>query len=70
MFSKTKGTFLEGLKKPMRLMVKVLKARNEGMGVNAVCRVFDIAKNTLLDWELRFADLKETLIRGESETQE
>jgi hypothetical protein len=32
------------------------------MGVNAACRVFDIAKNTLLDWELRFADLKDTLM--------
>jgi transposase-like protein len=61
-FSETKGTFLEGLKKPMSLMVKVLKARSEGMGLNAACRVFDIAKNTLLDWELRFADLKETLM--------
>ena len=61
-FSETKGTFLEGLKKPMSLIVKVLKARSEGMGLNAACRVFDIAKNTLLDWELRFADLKETLM--------
>ncbi len=26
-FSETKGTFLEGLKKPMSLIVKVLKAR-------------------------------------------
>ena len=61
-FSETKGTFLEGLKKPLSLIVKVLKARSEGMGLNAACRVFDIAKNTLLDWELRFADLKETLM--------
>ncbi|MCP5009938.1 MAG: IS1 family transposase [Aestuariibacter sp.] len=61
-FSETKGTFLEDLKKPISLIVKVFKARSEGMGLNAVCRVFDIAKNTLLDWELRFADLKETLM--------
>jgi transposase-like protein len=61
-FSETKGTFLEGLRKPMSLIIKVLKARSEGMGLNAACRVFEIAKNTLLDWELRFADLKETLM--------
>jgi transposase-like protein len=61
-FSETKGSFLEGLKKPVSLIVKVLKARSEGMGVNAACRVFEIAKNTLLDWERRFADLRETLM--------
>jgi len=61
-FSETKGTFLEGLRKPMSLIVKVLNSRSEGMGLNAACRVFEIAKNTLLDWELRFAGLKETLM--------
>jgi hypothetical protein len=46
----------------MSLIVKVLKARSEGMGLNATCRVFGIAKNTLLSWERRFSDLKETLM--------
>ena len=54
-FSETKGTFLEGLKKPISLIINVLKSRSEGMGFNAVCRVFEISKNTLLDWERRFA---------------
>ncbi len=53
-FSETKGTFLEGLSTPLSAIVKVLKARSEGPGVNATCRVFEIAKNTLLDWERRF----------------
>ena len=57
-FSETKGTFLEGLKKPISLIIHVLKSRSEGLGFNAACRVFDISKNTLLDWERRFADLK------------
>ena len=57
-FSETKRTFLEGLKKPLSLIVNVLKARSEGMGFNAVCRVFEISKNTLLEWERRFADWK------------
>jgi transposase-like protein len=61
-FSETKGTFLEGISKPVSLIIKVLKARSEGMGVNAVCRVFEIAKNTLLKWEHRFSDSKETLM--------
>jgi len=61
-FSETKKTFLEGLKKPLSLIVNVLKARSEGMGFNAVCRVFEISKNTLLEWERRFADLKKPLL--------
>jgi transposase-like protein len=39
-FSETKGTFFEGLKKPISLIINVLKSRSEGMGFNAVCRVF------------------------------
>jgi transposase-like protein len=61
-FSQTRGTFLEGLKKPLSKIVTVLKARSEGLGVNATCRVFGIAKNTLLDWERRLAELRETLM--------
>jgi len=61
-FSETKKTFLEGLKTPLSLIIKVLKARSEGMGFNAVCRVFEISKNTLLEWERRFADLKGPLL--------
>ena len=61
-FSETKKTFLEGLKKPLSLIIKVLNARSEGMGFNAVGRVFEISKNTLLEWEWRFADLKGPLL--------
>jgi transposase-like protein len=61
-FAETKGTFLEGLKKPLSLIINVLKSRSEGMGFNAVCRVFQISKNTLLDWEQRFAGLQGPLL--------
>jgi hypothetical protein len=61
-FSETKRTFLEGLKKPLSLIIKVFQSRSEGMGFNAVCRVFGISKNTLLEWERRFADLKGSLL--------
>jgi transposase-like protein len=61
-FSETKETFLEGLKKPISFIVQVLKSRSEGMGFNATCRVFEISKNTLLDWERRFANLRDSLM--------
>lgn len=61
-FSETKGTFLEGLRKPVSLIAQVLKNRSEGLGFNATCRAFDIAKNTLLEWERRFANLKDILL--------
>lgn len=61
-FSETKGTFLEGLRKPVSFIIQVLKVRSEGMGLNAACRAFDIAKNTLLNWERRLSDMKETFL--------
>jgi transposase-like protein len=61
-FSETKGTFLENLKKPISFIIHVLKSRSEGIGFNAACRTFDISKNTLLNWEQRFAGLKGPLL--------
>ncbi len=61
-FSETQGTFLACLRKPISLISQVFKARTDGMGVNATCRVFGIAKNTLLHWECRFAVLKDVLM--------
>jgi transposase-like protein len=61
-FSETKGTFLAGLTKPISLMAQVIEARSEGMGLNATCRTFKIAKNTLLNWEKRFASLRKILL--------
>lgn len=61
-FSETKGTFLEGLRKPVSVIAQVLKSRSEGGSFNATCRVFGIAKNTLLAWEHRFAHLKAILL--------
>ena len=61
-FSETKSSFIEGLKKPISFIIHVLKARSEGLGFNATCRTFDISKNTLLNWERRFALLKGPLM--------
>jgi transposase-like protein len=60
-FSETKNTFLENVKKPVSVIWQVIKARTEGLGVNAAARTFDIAKNTLFAWEAKFHDLYHVL---------
>jgi len=60
-FSETKSTFPEGLRKPLSLINDVINARTDGMGLNAAARVFNISKNTILNWEMKFYDLHETL---------
>lgn len=61
-FSPTTNTFLAGIRKPISLITHVIKARTEGMGVNATCRTFCLSKNTVLDWERRFSSIKQTLL--------
>ena len=61
-FSETKNTFLEGLRTPVSIIWKILNARTEGMSLNATCRVFGIAKNSLLSWEEKFSNLHHTLM--------
>jgi len=60
-FSETKNTLMEGLKTPMSVIWHVIKARTEGMGLNAAARTFDKAKNTILAWERKFVDLHRVL---------
>src|SRR2546428_6365053 len=45
-FSETKNTLLEGLKTPVSVIWQVIKARTNGLGLNAATRTFDKAKNT------------------------
>jgi hypothetical protein len=40
----------------------ILDALNDGMGINAACRVFKVSKNTIYNWLERLGDLKETLL--------
>ena len=61
-FSSTVNTFLAGLKKPISLIIQVIKSRTEGLGLNAACRTFGIAKNTLINWEMKFSKIKEVLL--------
>jgi transposase-like protein len=60
-FSETKKTLMEGVKTPVSVIWQVLKARTEGMGLNAAARTFEKAKNTILAWERKFVDLHRVL---------
>ena len=60
-FSETKNTFMEGLQTPMSMIWLVIKARTDGMGLNAATRTFEFAKNTILSWERKFSDLHRVL---------
>lgn len=60
-FSETKNTFMERLKTPMSVIWLVIKARTDGMGLNAATRTFEFAKNTILSWERKFSDLHRVL---------
>jgi transposase-like protein len=60
-FSETKHTLLEGLKTPVSVIWQVVKARTEGIGLNAAARTFEKAKNTILAWERKFRDLHRVL---------
>ena len=61
-FSETKNTPIANLKKPIFLIIRVLKSLNEGMGINAATRVFDVSKNSIYRWQERLSSLKETLL--------
>ena len=60
-FSETKNTLMAGLKTPLSVIWQVLKARTEGMGLNAAARTFEKAKHTILAWERKFVDLHRVL---------
>ena len=60
-FSETYGSPIADLNTPVSEIAKVLKARTEGMGLNAAVRVFGYAKNTIKGWEERLAGLQQTL---------
>ena len=49
-FSETKNTPLEGLKTPLSRISTVLEAINDGMGLNAACRTFQVGKNSIKRW--------------------
>src|SRR2546428_6666590 len=60
-FFETKKTLMAGVKTPVSVIWQVVKARTEGMGLNAATRTFNKAKNTILAWERKFIDLYQVL---------
>jgi len=52
----TKNTFFYGLKKPVAIILKVLKLLSEGMGLRAVCRSMNVTADAVLDWIVKVAD--------------
>jgi len=45
-FSETPNTPLANLKTPLSGSIEILQALHEGLGVNAVCRVFGVSKSS------------------------
>ncbi|UXE61237.1 MAG: IS1 family transposase [Woronichinia naegeliana WA131] len=60
-FAETYGSVIAGVETPLSEIVKVLKARMEGIGLNAAARAFGYAKTTILNWEKKLSGLQETL---------
>ncbi|WP_157072988.1 IS1 family transposase, partial [Candidatus Magnetominusculus xianensis] len=61
-FSETYGTPMEHLKSSISKVSLAIRMRDEGMGLRATGRVVGSHKNTIAEWEERFAGQKETLM--------
>ena len=61
-FSETFATPIAGLKTPLSRIITILKARNDGLSLNATARTFSVSKKSVIDWEKRLGGLKPTLM--------
>ncbi|KAI9133066.1 hypothetical protein [Acaryochloris sp. CCMEE 5410] len=61
-FSETFATPISGLKTPLSRIITILKARSEGMSLNATARTHNVSKKSVIDWERRLSGLKPTLM--------
>src|SRR6266571_2693962 len=62
-FLETHGTFLYGKRVSAELLVRVMAALAEGLGIRAVARVFEVDPNTVLQWLVEAADQLEAFSR-------
>jgi hypothetical protein len=46
------------LKTPISVIVQVLAALTEGVGINAATRLYGVSKNSLYHWQERLSGLK------------
>ena len=50
------------MRTPFSRIQQILKALNDGLGVNATCRTFQVSKNTLRLWQERLSPVKDALL--------
>jgi len=61
-FSETRHTPIAQLKTPIAIVVQVLAALTEGVGINAATRLYGVSKNSIYRWQKRLSGLKKTLL--------
>jgi transposase-like protein len=54
-FSETRNTPIAHLKTPIALVVQVLAALTEGVGINAATRLYGVSKNSIYRWQERLS---------------
>jgi transposase-like protein len=57
-FSETRHTPIAQLKTPIALVVQVLTALTEGVGINAATRLYSVSKNSIYRWQARLSGVK------------
>ena len=57
-FSETRNTPIAQLKTPIAVIVQVLSALTEGVGINAATRLYGVSKNSIYRWQERLSGLK------------
>ena len=57
-FSETKNTPIAHLKTPISVIVQVIAALTEGVGINAATRLYGVSKNSIYRWQERLSGLK------------
>jgi transposase-like protein len=57
-FSETRHTPLAQLKTPIALVVQVLAALTEGVGINAATRLYGVSTNSIYRWQERLSGVK------------
>ena len=57
-FSETRHTPIAHLKTPIALVVQVLAALTEGVGINAATRLYSVSKNSIYRWQERLSSVK------------
>ena len=57
-FSETKHTPMAHLQTPISMIVQVLSALTEGLGLNAATRLYGVSRNSIYRWQERLSGIK------------